>query len=57
MTRQIQAIVKPHLRVGPSVSIFVLRTQKEAATYLDKNKSAVPNQKAAANLLEAEFKK
>ena len=49
--------MKPHLLVRPSVSIFVLRTQKEAATYLDKNKSAVPNQKAAATLLEAEFKK
>jgi hypothetical protein len=46
MTRRTPDIVKPHLRVAPSVSIFALRTQKETATYCDKNQSAVPNQKA-----------
>lgn len=46
MTRRIPDIVKPPLQVAPSVSIFALRTQKEAATYCNKNQSAVPNQKA-----------
>ena len=48
MTRQIQDIAKPHRRAGPWVSIFALRTQKKAA-YLDKNQSAVPNQRADAS--------
>ena len=37
MTRQIQDIAKPHLPAVPWVSIFALRTQKEAAPYSDKN--------------------
>ena len=52
MTRQIQDIAKPHLPAGPWVSIFALTTQKEAATYLDKNQSPLPNQRAGGMRLQ-----